>query len=194
MCINYCYLGTSERRLNTGGEGDGRGWDGWMASPTQWTWVWASFGSWWWTGKPDLLQSMGHKEWDRTEWPNWKQRRGEGLSWEGLFSPPLLHWEVTHLALTYLHSVPASHFCINQIKPEVPFVTFFHEKLKLKEEPKHTHKSLLCPCYCSRHMPWDHVSKAVVIMGKWSFKCVCGGGGYRWTWSRFRFWRALNAI
>ena len=116
MCINYCYLGTSERRLNTGGEGDCRGWDGWMASPTQWTWVWASFGSWWWTGKPDLLQSMGHKEWDRTEWLNWKQRRGEGLSWEGLFSPPLLHWEVTHLALTYLHSVPATHFCINQIK------------------------------------------------------------------------------
>ena len=36
-----------------------RGWDGWMASPTQWTWVWASFGSWWWTGKPGLLQSMG---------------------------------------------------------------------------------------------------------------------------------------
>ena len=32
---------------------------GWMASPTQWTWVWASFGSWWWTGKPGVLQSMG---------------------------------------------------------------------------------------------------------------------------------------
>ena len=36
-----------------------RGWDGWMASPTQWTWVWASSGSWWWTGKPGVLQSMG---------------------------------------------------------------------------------------------------------------------------------------
>ena len=35
------------------------GWDGWMASPTQWTWVWASSGRWWWTGKPDVLQSMG---------------------------------------------------------------------------------------------------------------------------------------
>ena len=41
------------------GEGDGRGQDGWMASPTQWTWVWASSGSWWWTGKPGVLQSMG---------------------------------------------------------------------------------------------------------------------------------------
>ena len=36
-----------------------RGWDGWMASPIQRTWVWASSGSWWWTGKPRMLQSMG---------------------------------------------------------------------------------------------------------------------------------------
>ena len=36
-----------------------RGWDGWMVSPTWWTWVWASSGSWWWTGKPGMLQSMG---------------------------------------------------------------------------------------------------------------------------------------
>ena len=45
-------------RLKAWGEGDDRGWDGWMASPTQWTWVWASSGSWWWTGKPGVLQSM----------------------------------------------------------------------------------------------------------------------------------------
>ena len=35
-----------------------RGWDGWIASPTQWTWVWVSSGSWWWTGNPGMLQSM----------------------------------------------------------------------------------------------------------------------------------------
>ena len=46
-------------RLKAGGEGDNRGWDGWMASLTQWTWVWGSSGSWQWTGKPDVLQSMG---------------------------------------------------------------------------------------------------------------------------------------
>ena len=46
-------------RLKTGGEGDDRGWDGWMASSTWWTWVWAGSGSWWWTGKPVVLQSMG---------------------------------------------------------------------------------------------------------------------------------------
>ena len=41
------------------GEGDDRGWDGWMASLTQWTWVWPSSGRWWRTGKPGVLQSMG---------------------------------------------------------------------------------------------------------------------------------------
>ena len=46
-------------RLKTGEEGDDRGQDGWMASLTRRTWVWASSGSWWWTGKPGMLQSMG---------------------------------------------------------------------------------------------------------------------------------------
>ena len=47
------------KRLKAGIEGDGRGWDGWMVSQTQWTWVWVNSGSWWWTGKPGMLQSMG---------------------------------------------------------------------------------------------------------------------------------------
>ena len=46
-------------RLKAGGEGDDREWDGWMASPTQWTWVWVNSGSWWWTGKPGVLWSVG---------------------------------------------------------------------------------------------------------------------------------------
>ena len=46
-------------RLRAGGEGDDRGWDGWMASPTQWTWVWVDSRSWWWTWRPGMLQSMG---------------------------------------------------------------------------------------------------------------------------------------
>ena len=45
-------------RLRAGVERDNRGWDSWMASPTQWTWVWASSGICWWTGKPDMLLSM----------------------------------------------------------------------------------------------------------------------------------------
>ena len=45
--------------LGAGGEGDDRGWDGWMASLTQWTWVWVNSGSWWWTGRPGMLHFMG---------------------------------------------------------------------------------------------------------------------------------------
>ena len=56
----WCWEG-----LGAGGEGDDRGWDGWMASPTQWTWVWVNSGSWWWTGRPGVLwfmesQRVGH--------------------------------------------------------------------------------------------------------------------------------------
>ena len=47
------------KRLKAGGEGDDRGGDGWMASLTQWTWVWSSSGSWWWPGKPGVLHSIG---------------------------------------------------------------------------------------------------------------------------------------
>ena len=46
-------------RLKVRGEGEDRGWGGWMAPPTQWTWIWVSSGSWWWIGKPGMLQSMG---------------------------------------------------------------------------------------------------------------------------------------
>ena len=46
-------------RLKVEEEGDDRGWEGWMASPTKWTWVWINSGSWWWTGRPGVLQSMG---------------------------------------------------------------------------------------------------------------------------------------
>ena len=53
---SWIFIGRWER-LKVG-EGDDRGWDGWMASLTQWTWVWVNSGSWWWTGRPGVLQSM----------------------------------------------------------------------------------------------------------------------------------------
>ena len=60
--------------LKAGGEGDDRGWNGWMASANQCTWVWASSGSWWWTGKPGVLQPMGLQR----IWHNWVTE----LNWE----------------------------------------------------------------------------------------------------------------
>ena len=44
--------------LEAGGEGDDRGWDGWMASPTRWTWVWVNSGSWWWRRRPGMLRAI----------------------------------------------------------------------------------------------------------------------------------------
>ena len=60
-------------KIEAGGEGDDRGWDGWMASLIQWTWVWVDSGSWWWTGRPGMLRFMGCKESDTTEWLNWNE-------------------------------------------------------------------------------------------------------------------------
>ena len=65
--------------LGAGGERDDRGWDGWMASPTRWTWVWVNSGSRWQTGRPGVLQFMG------------SQRIGHDwateLNWTGLQPP-----------------------------------------------------------------------------------------------------------
>jgi len=63
----WCWEG-----LGAGVEGDDRGWDGWMASLTWWTWVWVNSGSWWWTGRPGMLQFMGL---DTTERLNWTELR-----------------------------------------------------------------------------------------------------------------------
>ena len=59
----WCWEG-----LGAGGEGDNRGWAGWMASPTQWTWVWVDSGSWWWTERPGV---HGVKKSHMTEQLNW---------------------------------------------------------------------------------------------------------------------------
>ena len=64
-------------RLRAGEEGDDRGWDGWMASPTQWTWVWVNSGSWWWTGRPGMLWFMGSQR-VRHDWAtelNWTEHK-----------------------------------------------------------------------------------------------------------------------
>ena len=57
-------------RLRAGGKGDNRGWDGWMASPTQWTWVWVNSGSWW---CPVCCNSWGRKESDTNERLDWTE-------------------------------------------------------------------------------------------------------------------------
>ena len=87
----YCW-----ERLEAGG-GDSRGWGGWMASPTWWTWVWASSGSWWWTGKPGMLQLMRSQRVGR-EWAT-------ELNWmnTSLLGPSSIVWEYHRQHITSDH-------------------------------------------------------------------------------------------
>ena len=60
--------------IGVGGEGGDRGWDGWMASPTRWAWVWVNSRSWWWTGRPGVLRFMGSQSWTRlSDWTELKR-------------------------------------------------------------------------------------------------------------------------
>ena len=91
----WCWEG-----LGAGGEGHGRGWDGWMASLTWWTWVWVDSRSWWWTGRPGVLRFMHEvtKSWTRLS------------DWTELNYP--FHWAhsvVDFLPLTCVGKVQLSH-------------------------------------------------------------------------------------
>ena len=55
-------IGKDWEGLGAGGEGDDRGWDGWMVSVTRWMWVWVNSGNWWWTGRPGVLRFMGSQK------------------------------------------------------------------------------------------------------------------------------------
>ena len=108
-------------RLKAEGEGDNRGWDGWMVSLTQWTWVWVNSGSWWQTGRPGVLQSMG------------LQRVGHDwvtqLNWtdsliQSLWQPPKISlWQI--MRINYIYSINSS---LNFI---VPFSDNFKDHLML---------------------------------------------------------------
>ena len=97
-------------RLRAGGEGDDRGWDGWMASLTQWTWVWVNSGSWWWTGRPGMLQFMGLQRL-RYDWKN-------ELNWCTKYI--FILWKMLVVCLSCT-SLPASHI-----------TTFWVEKTQLE--------------------------------------------------------------
>ena len=70
-------------RLKAGGEGDDRGWDGWMASPTRWAWVWVNSESWWWTGRPVKLRPHGVAK-SGTQLSDWTEDSYFTILWEFL--------------------------------------------------------------------------------------------------------------
>ena len=77
----WCWEG-----LGAEGEGDDRGWDGWMASPTRWMWVWVNSRSWWWTGRPGVLRFRGSQR-VRQDWAT-------ELNW--CHHLPLISWRIIY--------------------------------------------------------------------------------------------------
>ena len=89
-------------KIEAGGEEDSRGWDGWMASPTQMTWVWASSRSWWWTGRPGVLQSMGLQR-VGLNWVNWSEYYSKNNQIQFFLYVPfakIFKWSIQHICYT----------------------------------------------------------------------------------------------
>ena len=94
-------------RLRAGGEGDDRGWDGWMASPTQWTRVWVDSSSWKWTGRPGMLRFMGLQRvgHDRaTELYSQNKPRRKQVSWFPAQFVPLHHSKKTTKIIVHVYT------------------------------------------------------------------------------------------
>ena len=104
----WCWEG-----LGAGREGDDRGWNGWMASPTQWTWACVNSRSWWWTGRPGVLRFMGSQrighDWaTELNWSSFPSQfiTGYWIEWPVLYSRTLLFIHTLHKSLHLL--IPTS--------------------------------------------------------------------------------------
>ena len=88
----------SWERLRAGREGDDRGWDGWLASLTQWTWVWVDSGNWWWTRRPGVLWFMGSQR-VRHDWAT-------ELNWTELVYLYITEFHLKSTIHSFIHSLP----------------------------------------------------------------------------------------
>ena len=119
-------------KLKVGREGDDRGWDDWMASPTQWTWVSASSRSWWQTGKPGVMPSMGSQSWiPLRNWTELKQELHRIHQRQLKFWPHLLSWPLSLPASVTLKPLyPASIFLLSS-KSKLPTVWISYKHLTI---------------------------------------------------------------
>ena len=101
--LTYWKRPWSWERLKAGGEGDNRGWDGWMAPLIQWKWVWINSGSWWWTGRPGELQSMGSQRVGH----NWATK----LNWLGQAHPGYLPFDSLKVNCKLIESAKSLYLC-----------------------------------------------------------------------------------
>ena len=101
----WCWEG-----LGAGGEGDDRGWDGWMASPTRWTWVWVNSGNWWWTGRLGMIHRVAKSRTRLSDWTelNWSGKaeakclffflctQETKFGWQKVYINPRISWKNYH--------------------------------------------------------------------------------------------------
>ena len=101
-------------RIGAGGEGDDRGWHGWMASPTRWTWVWVNSWCWWWTGRPGMLQFMGSQR-VRHDWAI-ELNQTERCTCKRKSKRNQTRWTDNKSNLYLLSAYPMSRLCISLFK------------------------------------------------------------------------------
>ena len=186
------------KRLKVRGEGDDRGWDGWMASLTQWAWVWVNSGSWWWTGRHGVLQSMGSQrvghdwvtELNWTERGEWKAGLKLNIQKTKIIeSGPINSWQieggkfetVTFYFLVYLSSnykAPKSLWTVTaamKFKDTYSFESY--DKPRRIKKQKH-HFANKCPDsqsygFSSRHVQmWELDHKEGWAQKNWCFWTV----------------------
>ena len=131
----WCWEG-----LGAGGKGDNRGWDGWMASPTQWTWVWVNSRSWWWPGRPGVLRFMGSQRVGH-DWAtelNWHDSilEVDPLQMSGVLCPRLLFWCLT---CTLLMPWPAHPLSVLSLCPWVYPMTSVSPARDLEQQNESPH-------------------------------------------------------
>ena len=130
-------------RLKAGWEGDDRGWDGWIASPIQLTWVWVNSRSWWWTGRPGVLQSMGSQS--RTQLSDWTELNWVTPRFDG---HPWIKDIQTHIKTSAHFSWPRWYIQMFIFKLSNGVKGWIHPKTELNFISQPPSPSPLCPGIC----------------------------------------------
>ena len=118
--------------IGAGGEGDDRGWDGWMASLTQWAWVWVDSWSWWWTGRPGVLQFMGLQRvghdwatelnWTPPFWIFLTSRSPQNIQWSSWrYAVDLLQLSIPWIAV---YTRQSHSYCLTHFPPFLPWCPY----------------------------------------------------------------------